>query len=125
MRQSILIVDDDDGVRRNYKDILEDEGYQVAEHDSADQINNVFPGTGFDLVILDISLHGDRTAGHRLCETLKAQYPEILVAMLTSLDDEKNRTTAFNNGANAYWTKSACIPGFLENVKALLMKKVD
>ncbi|MFK8082498.1 MAG: response regulator transcription factor [Granulosicoccus sp.] len=125
MKQSILIVDDDDSVRRNYKDILEDEGYQVAEHDSADQLISVFPDSGYDLVILDISIHGDRSAGHKLCETLKALYPQIPIAMLTSLDDEKNRTTAMNNGANAYWTKSACVTGFLNDVKKLLTIKVD
>lgn len=123
MRQSILIVDDDDSVRNNYKDILEDEGYQVAEHDSADQLIRIFPDFGFDLVILDISMNGDRTAGHRLCEALKVRYPQIPIAMLTSLDNEQDRATAMKNGADAYWTKSACINGFLNDVQELLRMK--
>lgn len=122
MRQSILIVDDDDSIRNNYKDILEDEGYLVFEYDSADSWNTILADSVFDIAILDISINGDRCAGHAMCNSLKSRFPSMPVIMLTSLDDEQNRAIAINNGADGYWIKSARLDDFLINVRSVLAK---
>lgn len=122
MNKSILIVDDDDSIRDNYKDILEDEGFRVTDRDSTDDLVSIFTDTNFDLVILDISMQGDRSAGHKFCKILKALNPEIPIVILTSLDDKLNRTIASKNGADGYWVKSASVNGFVRNVKYVLDK---
>ena len=122
MRKSILIVDDDDVIRQNYRDILENEGYLVTDYDSVDKLNINANLLAYDLALLDISLDSDRDAGHRLCETLKLHSPNMPVVMLTSIDDEHNRVVANSNGADDYWVKSACIERFLDEVRSFLSK---
>lgn len=99
-----------------------DEGYQVAAYNSAPHGPRYLTDSFFDLAILDISINGDRSAGHEICKLLKTQYPDLPVVMLTSLDDEENRSIANNNGADGYWLKSACMANFLENVTTLLTR---
>ncbi len=125
MRKSILIIDDDDIIRQNYRDILEHEGYLVTDYDSVSRLTIASNKRLYDLVLLDISLNADRDAGHRLCESLKLHSPDTPVVMLTSIDDEHNRIMAKSNGADGYWVKSACIDKFLDEVRSLLSERVD
>lgn len=122
MDKSILIIDDDDSIRSNYEDALVDKGFKVAAYDSAPDHAHFLTDSIFDLAILDISINGDRLAGHEICKSLKTQYPDLPVVMLTSLDDEKNRIIANKNGADGYWIKSACMANFLEDVESVLTR---
>ncbi len=115
---SILLVDDDDNIRQNYQDILEDEGYQVySVRDATDALCVLF-STPIQLAVLDISLYGDRKAGHRLCAMIVKHYPDIKIAMLTSLDSAEDRAEAIEHGAS-YWVKSADMLEIKSNVAQL------
>lgn len=122
MTKSILIVDDDDSIRCNYEDALIGLGYRVAAYNSAQDSTHNFIGSNFDLAIIDISINGDRSAGHKICKSLKTQYPNLPVVMLTSIDNELNRIIAKENGADGYWIKSACMDSFLEDVNSVLTR---
>lgn len=116
----ILLVDDDDSLRENYREILEDTGYEIADCGEVSDALRLFSERYFDLVILDISMRGDRSAGHKLCQAMKAQNAATPIAMLTSLDGTDNRRIAHDNGACGYWIKDADISGFIHNVKTML-----
>ncbi|MBX2867997.1 MAG: hypothetical protein KTR18_04955 [Acidiferrobacterales bacterium] len=75
-------------------DVLDDAGDRVVCHASTDPLEQLVIGARFDLAILDISIRGDRLAGHKMCLTIKVLSSETRVAMLTSFDDQLNRTLA-------------------------------
>lgn len=125
MKKSILIVDDDNSIRQNYRDVLEDAGYFVVDYELADNWNSLINDEVFDLVLLDISINGNRHAGHAICKSLKSHYPKLPVIMLTSLDNEKNRAIAVENGADGYWVKSARLHEFLDDVQSILSGGTD
>lgn len=56
--QTILIVDDEPDIREVVKDVLEDEGYQVATAESGDSARQIRKESRFDLVLLDIWMPG-------------------------------------------------------------------
>ncbi len=56
MRESILVVDDEAGVRTSLAGILGDEGYQVEAVDSGEAALAVLEGHRFDLLLLDVWL---------------------------------------------------------------------
>jgi len=58
MKRSVLIVDDEPGIRESLTNVLEDEGYQVASVDSGEACLESLGTTRFDLVLLDIWLPG-------------------------------------------------------------------
>jgi two-component system, NtrC family, nitrogen regulation response regulator NtrX len=58
MKYSVLIVDDEAGIRRSLGDVLADEGYKVAAVESGEECLQLLSQEKFDLVLLDIWLPG-------------------------------------------------------------------
>src|SRR5438477_5025175 len=54
----ILVVDDEQDIRRSLSGVLEDEGYAAASVESGEACLAALPGGGFELVLLDIWLPG-------------------------------------------------------------------
>jgi two-component system, NtrC family, nitrogen regulation response regulator NtrX len=54
----ILVVDDEQDIRRSLSGVLEDEGYAVETAESGEACLSALPGAGFELVLLDIWLPG-------------------------------------------------------------------
>jgi two-component system, cell cycle sensor histidine kinase and response regulator CckA len=98
---TILIVDDDEELRRFMSRILERNGYHVTEADSGEAALHVvaeFDGT-FDLLVSDFVM-GEMT-GRDLAETLQSQIPNLLVLLVSGtanrqiLEDLKPGTSEF------------------------------
>lgn len=75
MAATILIVDDEEGIRLSLRGILEDEGYAVAEAASAEEGLSLAEAVQPDLVFLDIWLPG--MDGMAALERFKARYPDL------------------------------------------------
>jgi two-component system nitrogen regulation response regulator NtrX len=58
MKHSVLIVDDEPGIRESLTDVLEDEGYGVASVESAEACLESLAKNKYDVVLLDIWLPG-------------------------------------------------------------------
>lgn len=61
-----------------------------------------------DIVILDIQLADDEPQGNgmNLLNTLREQYPEMAIIMLTNLIESQYRNTCMAMGANYFFDKS-------------------
>src|SRR5246127_3175502 len=55
---SILIVDDESGIRESLKGVLEDEGYKTSQAESGEACLSLLDRNSFDLVLLDVWLPG-------------------------------------------------------------------
>ena len=55
---SILIVDDEAGIRQSLKGVLEDEGYKVTAVESGETCLETLRRRSFDVILLDIWLPG-------------------------------------------------------------------
>ena len=101
-RGHVLIVDDERAIRRLLRMYLTDAGFTVAEAaDGEAAVEQVRRG-GIDLVLLDLMLPemDGFTVVRRLRET--AQVPVIMV---TARNDETNRVTGLELGADDYVVK--------------------
>ena len=58
MKHSVLIVDDEPGIRESLTDVLQDEGYGVASVESAEACLESLATNKYDVVLLDIWLPG-------------------------------------------------------------------
>ena len=81
MSDTVLVVDDEEGIRGSLKGILEDEGYRVSlavdGEDALSMLQKEIP----DLVLLDIWM--PRLDGLETLERIKELYPEIAVVMIS------------------------------------------
>jgi len=98
---TILIVDDDDELRRFMSRILERNGYRVVEANSGEaalQVVAEFDGT-FDLLVSDFVM--GEMSGRDLASTLQSQNQDLLVLLVSGtasrriLDDLKPGTSEF------------------------------
>ena len=80
---TVLVVDDDASIRLLCRLNLELEGWQVIEAATIDDARAGLPGA--DVVLLD--LHVGSASGVDFLEEIRADYPELPVALLTGSAD--------------------------------------
>jgi CheY-like chemotaxis protein len=101
----VLLVEDEDQLRRVMKDLLEREGYTVAEArdgvQALDQVDRFAP----DVIILDLNLPG--LDGYSVLTQLRSRPATraIPIMVLTAKGDEDNEVRVFELGADDFITK--------------------
>jgi type II secretory ATPase GspE/PulE/Tfp pilus assembly ATPase PilB-like protein len=103
--RKVLLVEDEDALRRVLKDLLEREGFTVFEAadgvKALDEIDRAAP----DIVVLDLNL--PRLDGYGVLSHLRARpaTAELPVIVLTAQGDEDSEVRVFEYGASDYLTK--------------------
>ena len=77
----ILVVDDEEDVRRVICDLIKVDGYQVADVPNGDEALAMATGSGVDLVLTDLMMPG--MSGWQLLRALKQAKPQLPVVLLT------------------------------------------
>ena len=99
----ILIVDDEDIIRRLLGQRLSGEGYRCQEASSAEQALEELRARPAELVILDIKMPGK--SGVDLLPQIKTSYPDTAVIMATAITDTHIAIQCMKQGAYDYLTK--------------------
>src|SRR5580704_16234766 len=79
---SILVIDDEAGIRESLEVLLTLEGYQVRMAADGEQGLRILELENFDLVLLDLALPGQ--SGLELLPQIKERQPELPVIMITA-----------------------------------------
>jgi type II secretory ATPase GspE/PulE/Tfp pilus assembly ATPase PilB-like protein/CheY-like chemotaxis protein len=101
----VLLVDDEDSLRKVMRDLLERDGYVVTEArdgvQALDQVDRVGP----DIIVLDLNLPG--LDGYGVLSHLRSRPATagIPVIVLTAKGDEDNEVRVFELGADDFLTK--------------------
>src|SRR5262249_27630166 len=102
-RGRILVVEDDDTLRRVTQIQLEKKGYSTATAGDAVQALGILENEYQDLVISDLHLPG--VSGLELLKRIRAKYPETEVVMITAFGTVVTAVEAMKFGAYDYVTK--------------------
>jgi len=116
---TILLVDDEDAVRKVLAFPLEKDGYEVVQAADGEEALQRFADREVDLVVLDIML--PRLDGLEVCRRLRAT-SNVPIIMLTARDDELDKVIGLELGADDYITKPFSIREFRSRVRALLRR---
>jgi len=120
-RASILIVDDEEAVRRLLHRALSREGYLCQEVANAQQAVNKLQSDAFGLVLLDIKMPGK--SGVELLPEIKASFPDIAVVMATATNDIDVAVQCMKQGAYDYISKPFNLDDVILSVERVLEKK--
>jgi two-component system cell cycle sensor histidine kinase/response regulator CckA len=115
----LLVVDDDDGVRRYVARVLSEAGYQVeTAANGAEGLKVVHSGATFDLIVSDVRM--PQMTGPQFIAELRRQETDIKVLYLTGYVDQlfKERETLWQD--EAFLDKPCSPNGLLESVSLLL-----
>jgi two-component system, NtrC family, nitrogen regulation response regulator NtrX len=97
MPNSVLVVDDEAGIRETLSSVLEDEGLSVETAPTGEACLKAFERRVFSCVLLDVWLPG--IDGLETLERLKAAYPETAVIMISGHGNIKTAVRATRLGA--------------------------
>ena len=101
MRQTILVVDDDELLRKLIRESLK-EGFGILEAEDGTNVETILEAESVDLIILDVSLPGDD--GFAVMRRLR-QHSQVPVIMLTAKSDVVDRVVGLELGADDYICK--------------------
>ena len=102
-RRSILLVDDDESLRRITQLQLEEAGHEVLTASSGDAALKVIEEETPALVITDFKMPG--LSGLELLKKVREAYPQITVLMITAFGTVQTAVEAMKAGAYDYITK--------------------
>lgn len=117
----IIIVEDEENIRKELKQLLQNAMYEVTTIESfsdvAGQITRMEPMP--DLVLLDLNLPEE--SGFAICTKIR-EYSEIPVIFLTSRTDSMDELTGILKGADDYITKPFNAPILLVRIANVLKR---
>jgi two-component system, OmpR family, response regulator len=121
MLKSLLIIEDDEGIREYLKTVFTENNYMVraaatgaAGLETAEKYNP-------DLIILDLGLPD--VSGESICTTIRKHHPSLPIIILTARDSTGDIVRGLNIGANDYVTKPFEIEELLARVRARLREQ--
>jgi CheY-like chemotaxis protein len=102
----ILVVEDQDSIRRMIEALVQARGYQVTAVSSGVKAIDVALTDPPDIVLLDLNLPGQYD-GFDVCTRLRGdpQTRAVPVVIISAMDDDDSRARATAAGATAYYTK--------------------
>lgn len=111
----ILMIDDDQSFLKIYAQILEGQGYEVETAPNGPQALKKLKEIAYDMVISDVVM--PEMNGIEVLKRIKAEYPEVLVIMLTGEGSISGAVEAMEEGAYTYLIKPLEIDQLLINIK--------
>jgi DNA-binding NtrC family response regulator len=117
---TILVVDDENGVRQSFKMVLKDD-YNVLLSDTGHQALNIFTKNKIDLILLDILLPD--AGGLDLLEKFKEADPNTEIIMVTAVNEIQTAVKAIKLGAYEYIIKPFVVDDVLTVIKRAMEKR--
>jgi DNA-binding NtrC family response regulator len=99
----VLLVEDDDSLRRVTQLHLEKSGFITSVTPNAEQALDALKGSPYDVLLTDLQLPG--MSGVDLLKRVKAEYPETIVIVSTAFGTVGSAVEAMKAGAYDYVTK--------------------
>jgi DNA-binding response OmpR family regulator len=116
----ILVVEDQDSIRRMIEALVQARGYDVTAVASGTKAIDVAMTDPPNLVLLDLNLPGQYD-GFEVCRRLRGDpaTSKVPVVIISALDDQESRNRASEAGATSYYTKPFSPIALLKEIERL------
>lgn len=121
VKEKILIVDDEEGIRELLSDFFRTEGYLCDTAKDGEEALKKFRNNGYDLIISDIRM--PVIDGLELLKNIKKVDDLTAVIMITAVKDLNTAIEALTEGASGYVIKPFNLREVLINVEKALEKR--
>ena len=121
MKEKILILEDEIGIRSFVSINLKREGYEIIEAGTgAEAIEQISNNPDISIALLDVMLPD--MSGIEVCKFIRQQFDQIGIIMLTAKGQEEDKLEGFISGADDYIVKPFSIKELLVRVSALIRR---
>jgi DNA-binding NtrC family response regulator len=117
-KKSILVVDDEYGVRESFNLVLSDD-YEVFLAESGKEATEIFTKNTVDLILLDIML--PQVSGLDLLKQFKDLDPDVEIIMVSAVKDVETAVKAMKYGAYDYVVK----PFIVDDIKNIIARAIE
>lgn len=122
MNRHLALVEDDDVILANYADFLVGLGYRVDAYSTKEAALQGLVRQRPELILLDITLNGERDAGYAVCAEVRHHAPQLPIIFLTSHDGEVDKISGLRLGADDYITKDVSLDYLVVRIEALFRR---
>ena len=88
MKKHIVLIEDEAGIRDNYRAAFERRGYRVSAYGDRPSAWQVLRQALPDLAIIDVGLGDEPEGGFALCQDLRSQSATLPIIFLTARDSD-------------------------------------
>jgi len=120
---SVLVVDDDTGVRNMLSSVLNDEGYVVEAVENGKKAIKACEKLFFDVALIDVELPDMK--GTELLARLKKMWPKMVRIIITGHPSLDSAMKSVNERADGYVLKPFEVTELLEKIRKLLTEKTE
>jgi DNA-binding NtrC family response regulator len=119
----ILVVDDDESVRKSISTALNGAGYMVETAENGKEAIEKSNANFYNLILVDIRLPD--MEGTELLTAIKETTPKMIKIILTGYPSLQNAVEAVNKGADGYKIKPVDAEELLKTIKEHLRKQQE
>ena len=121
MKEKILILEDEIGIRSFVSINLKREGYEVIEAGTGKEaIEKISTEKNISVALLDVMLPD--MSGTEVCKYIRNNYDSVGIIMLTAKSQEEDKIEGFMSGADDYMVKPFSIKELLMRITAILRR---
>ncbi len=103
MSCTILVIEDEESIRKFVKINLERANFKVLDAGSGEEGIDIARNNKIDIVVLDIMLPG--MDGYEVCKILRGEFPHLGIIMLTAKSQDIDKIMGLEFGTDDYMTK--------------------
>jgi two-component system, OmpR family, response regulator len=118
----VLLVEDDEILRRNYATLLGAHRLAVCACAGKSEAMAAFKREAFDVAVLDVSLGDEYKAGFDLCQRFREQRKTTPIIFLTERDEDADRISGLRLGADDYLSKTISSAFLVARINALIRR---
>jgi DNA-binding NtrC family response regulator len=119
----VLVVDDEEGVRKSLKTVLEEKGCLVDTAENGQEAIAKSKTRFYNLALIDIRLPD--MDGVKLLTSMSDTTPKMVKIIITGYPSLENAIEAVNKGADGYIVKPFAMEQLLDTVKEYLRKQQE
>lgn len=120
MSERILLVDDDSSILLLLSDVLTERGYETVTAQSGEEAIHLVEGKSFDLILLDIMMHG--ISGLEVCRRIRDTVA-CPILFLSAKDHVEDIVSGLGLGADDYLTKPFVVEELSARIQAHLRRQ--
>lgn len=121
MKEKILILEDEIGIRSFVSINLKREGYEIIEAGTGSEaIEKISNNKDISIALLDVMLPD--MSGIDVCKYIRQNFDQVGIIMLTAKAQEDDKIEGFISGADDYMVKPFSIKELLVRVSALIRR---
>jgi DNA-binding response OmpR family regulator len=99
----VLVIDDDEDIRRLLADILTSAGHLVTDASSGAEAVEIFKKGSYDLVLTDLEMPG--MSGWEIARSIKKLAPNVMIALITGWGETIDRAHVQESGIDTIVSK--------------------